>query len=82
MYYELIGFARFSGKSSKTGRDYDFYRVHLSTDWGRNQSGVGSDVITVMVDPSFAVNLTGNDIGARCRVAFDQRGRVIDLTVE
>ena len=78
MLLEVVGKEHFSGTSKKTGKDYDFTRLHCIS--GQPASGVDGQRVET-VDCGRVLNLNDVVVGSRVEVYFNRRGYVDSIMV-
>lgn len=77
MKAQLLGIQRLTGKSSKTGNDYDFIQLHMAYP-SKGIDGLAVKTFSVSPDDFAFSDLTRN-ISSFYSVDFDDRGRIVDL---
>lgn len=77
MKIKVIGKARLSGTSKKTGNPYDFVQVHYN---GRARGVDGLAAMTLSLDPR-DYPLETIQVGADYNVDFDNRGYPVEFSV-
>lgn len=80
MMYEVVGKERFSGKSKKTGKEYDFTRLYcLYGEPVRTCAGNRTEAIDVW--STAGVDLDAVGVGSRIQVFYNRRGYVDTVDV-
>ena len=77
MLCTVLGYTRLSGKSKKTGKDYDFFDVSVSYD--AEASYTGRRVKELTLDPDIASDIMGMVPPFSMEVQTDFSGRVLSV---
>jgi len=76
MKIKVVGKARLTGTSKKTGNPYDFIQVHYL---GRARGVIGDAALTLSLDPDL-YPYEKISIPSDANVEFDQRGYPVEFT--
>lgn len=80
MNYRFLGYNRLSGKSKKTGNDFDFYTLDFAVPYDalRNPRAVGDQACQLNCSPAVfqEAQICPSDIGCLFDIRFDRFGRV------
>ena len=77
MLCTVLGYTRLSGKSKKTGKDYDFFDVSVSYD--AETGYTGRRVKELALDPNIASDIMGMMPPFNMDIQVDFSGRVLSV---